>query len=624
MRKLAYLSVFPGIILAGLTPFVCAEPLPVTEIRERVDKNYSDAIALYREFLRLPNDATYPDDILKLVEWMEPEFERRGFEIQRIPTDGSPVLLAERRSESAEGTVLIYLQSDGQPVDRSAWEQEDPFVPVLKARRAEGGWADIGWEALEEEVDPNWRVFARSAADSKGPMAQFLAAMDILNQANHRFDFNLKVIVDTEEEMGSPNLPQAVIDNRERLAADMLLIFDGPPHSSNEPTVKLGARGIVTITLQTHGPRVPQHSGHYGNYAPNPALHLSRILASMKDADGRVVIPGYYDGVEISDDIREMLAAVPDDEVAIRKSMGIARSDSIGENLQESVQYPSLNIRGLSSGWVGAEARTIVPATATAEIDVRLVQESNPDYLVGLIRGHIVDLGYYVVDREPTETERQTHSGIVQFTSDFSYAAYRSGHDEAAGRLARRGLTHLYGQEPILIRTSGGSVPISPFVETLGIPAASVPTVNIDNNQHSPNENLRLGNFKEGIAMLVSVLSQDLTSHEDDAESKNFELENPISKPKVIGDDYVLVLGVAPVYPPKALSRGLEGYVDLSFTVTSTGTVINPVVIRSTDSVFERAAIRAVLEYKYKPRVVDGVPVDTPNAEARIYFELDH
>ncbi len=510
MRKSVSSLLSAAIGLTGFLQAVYAEPLSVEEIRERVDDNYAESIALYREFLSLPNDASYPGDILKLVEWMEPAFAARGFQVQRIPTDGSPALFAERRSEDADGTVLVYLQSDGQPVDPSAWEQDDPFSPVLKTQRENGSWGQIPWDSLDGEINPNWRVFARSASDSKGPMAQFLIAMDILNQAGHVLDFNLKVIIDTEEEMGSPNLPQAVIDNRELLAADLLLIFDGPPHASNEPTVKFGARGIVTITLETYGPRVPQHSGHYGNYAPNPAFHLSRILASMKDADGRVLIPGYYDGVELSEDVRELLAAVPDDEVAIRSAMGIARADRIGENLQESVQYPSLNIRGLSSGWVGAESRTIVPATATAEIDVRLVKESDPDYLVNLIRRHIEDMGYYVIDREPTEDERQTRSGIVKFTSNFSYAAYRSGFDEAAGRLARKGLTHLYGEEPILIRTSGGSIPISPFVETLGVPAASVPTVNIDNNQHSPNENLRLGNFKEGIAMLVSVLSQDL------------------------------------------------------------------------------------------------------------------
>jgi acetylornithine deacetylase/succinyl-diaminopimelate desuccinylase-like protein len=310
--------------------------------------------------------------------------------------------------------------------------------------------------------------------------------------------------------MGSPNLPQAVVENRALLAADMLLIFDGPPHASNKPTVKFGARGIVTVTLVTYGPRVPQHSGHYGNYAPNPAFHMSRILGNMKGPDGRVLIPGYYHGVDLSDDIRELLAAVPDNEVAIRSALGIARADHIGQNLQESVQYPSLNIRGLSSGWVGQESRTIVPATAIAEIDIRLVKESDPDYLVELIRQYIEDMGYYVIDHEPTEDERQRQTGIVKLTSEFSYSAYRSGFDEAAGRLARKGLIHLYGEEPILIRTSGGSIPISPFVDTLGIPAASVPTVNIDNNQHSPNENIRLGNFKEGIAMMVSILSQNV------------------------------------------------------------------------------------------------------------------
>ena len=450
----------------------------------------------------------FPDDILELVAWMEDAFEARGLRTQRIETSGSPLLLAERNNPNAASTILVYLQSDGQPVDPAAWHQDDPFDPVLKERRADGSWAPIPWSSIDGEIDPNWRVFARSAADSKGPMAQFLTAMDILNQADHTLDYNLKVIIDTEEEMGSPHLPQAVLDNRGLLAADLLLIFDGPPHASNKPTVKFGARGILTITLETYGPRVPQHSGHYGNYAPNPAFHLSRILSSMKDKDGQVLIPGFYDDVSLSPETKRVLAAVPDDEDAIRKALGIARADLIGDNLQESVQYPSLNIRGLSSGWVGTESRTIVPATATAEIDVRLVKESDPDRLRSLIRGHIEDEGYYVIDRHPTEDERQTQSGIVRFESDFSYAAYRSGFDEAAGRIARKGLVHLYGEEPILIRTSGGSIPISPFVETLGVPAASVPTVNIDNNQHSPNENLRLGNFKEGIAMLVAVLSQ--------------------------------------------------------------------------------------------------------------------
>ena len=189
--------------------------------------------------------------------------------------------------------MLIYLQSDGQPVDPTAWFQEDPYTPVLKERNSEGQFERIPWDLLGQSFDPEWRVFARSASDSKGPMTQFLVAIELLDEAGFNFDYNLKVIIDTEEEMGSPNLPEAVIANRELLSADMLLIFDGPPHPSNEPTVGFGARGIVTVTLVTYGPKFPQHSGHYGNFVPNPAFHMSRILASMKSADGRVTLPGF-------------------------------------------------------------------------------------------------------------------------------------------------------------------------------------------------------------------------------------------------------------------------------------------------------------------------------------------
>jgi acetylornithine deacetylase/succinyl-diaminopimelate desuccinylase-like protein len=228
----------------------------------------------------------------------------------------------------------------------------------------------------------------------------------------------------------------------------------------------------------------------------------------MKSADGRVLLPGFYDGVTIGDEVRAVLEAVPDDEEQILRDMGLIKHDAVAPTLQEAIQYPSLNIRGMSSGWVGKESRTIIPATATAEIDIRLVKESDYMYLLGLVKSHIENLGYHVIDHEPTEAERLEHPDIVTFTYNFSYSAYRSDMDAAAGRLARAGMRHLYGAEPILIRTSGGSVPISPFVETLGVPAAKVPTVNIDNNQHSPNENIRLGHFIEGIAILMSVLSQ--------------------------------------------------------------------------------------------------------------------
>ena len=478
------------------------------QVRELTQSSVLNALARYRDFLSLPNNANYPDDIQRLVEWLEPQFQSLGFATQRLTTAGNPALFAERRVDGAQRTVLVYLQADGQPVDASVWAQDDPFVPVLKARNSVGLWDIIPWSSLETEIDPNWRIFARSASDSKGPMTQFMTAVSLLNQANIETAFNLKVIIDTEEEMGSPHLAALVEANRKMMSADMLLIFDGPPHASSKPTVSFGARGMTGVTLVAYGPKVPQHSGHYGNFVPNPAFHLARILGSMKSAGGKVLIDGFYDGVELDDDVRAVLSAVPDDEPAILQSMGVAIPDQVAPSLQEALQYPSLNIRGLASAWVGDETRTIIPATATAEIDIRLVKESDPDYLVALVRQYIESMGYTVLDHDPTDEERLRHARLVKLSSETNYAAFRADFDSSAGRLARSGMKNLYGEEPILIRTMGGSIPISPFVEILELPAAIVPTVNIDNNQHSPNENIRLGNFIDGISIILSVLSQ--------------------------------------------------------------------------------------------------------------------
>ncbi len=485
-------------------------PLSVERIKSLTDARAHQALSLYREYLALPNDANFPEDIEHLAVWLEHQFRQRGFKLTRIHTPGSPLLLAERQSPGAEKTVLVYLQADGQPVDPAAWDQPDPFIPVMKTLDGSGGWQIIPWPPEDVELWPDWRVFARSASDSKGPNIQFLAAIDNLAEAGVEPDFNLKVIIDLEEELGSPNLPAAVQANRKLLAADMLLIFDGPPHASNQPTLVFGARGIATVTLTTYGPKVPQHSGHYGNYIPNPGFHLVHILSSLKSPDGRVLIPGFYDGVQISDEVREILSQVPDDEAAIQKQIGIKQPDQVAPTLQQALQYPSLNIRGLGSAWIGQQARTIIPDTATAEIDIRLVKESDPERLLRLLREHIEAQGYVVLDSPPSDQQRRQHARIASFASNISYAAFRTDFYSAPGRLATAALQHLHGNDPIRIRTAGGSIPISPFVDTLGVPAVSVPTVNIDNNQHSPNENLRIGNFIEGIAMITAVLAQPL------------------------------------------------------------------------------------------------------------------
>jgi acetylornithine deacetylase/succinyl-diaminopimelate desuccinylase-like protein len=502
MKKLFFLLLVPT-LLQG-------QKISSEKLQSVSEKHAVQSFKEFYELLSLPNDAHFPEDILKNVQWCEQAFAKRGFTTHRLTTKTVPLLLAERKVKKAVKTVLIYLQIDGQPVDPSQWKQESPWQPTLKEKDAQGNWNTLAYERLYEGYHRDWRIFARATSDAKGPAAAFLASLDALAELKATPNFNIKVIMDFEEELGSPNLPQAVNDYKKELAADMLIIFDGPRHISNEPTLSFGARGICEITLTTFGPRTPVHSGNYGNYTPNPALRLAKLLASMKDDEGRVTIPGFYDGTTLTEAEKKILKQVPDDETQIRKFLGIAEPDRIGNSFQESLQYPTLNIRGLDALFIGKEARTLIPATATAEIDIRLVPSSNPERLINLVRQHVEREGYYLVENEPTEEERMKYPKIGSFQSRISYGAFQTPFDSECGLWLSKAMTKAFGKEPIKIRMMGGSIPISPFVVTLGIPAVSVPTVNPDNNQHAENENIRVGNYVDAVKTFLFILTEKL------------------------------------------------------------------------------------------------------------------
>ena len=488
--------------------FTFSQTLNMNEINTLSREKAQDVFKEYREFLSLPNDANKPDELETNMLWCEKAFKKRGFTTERLKTKRLPLILAEREHPGAKKTVLFYIQIDGQPVDPSKWLQKGPFVPTLKKQIKKDDWEAIPWESLYDNYDDDWRIFARSASDAKGPINTFLIALDIIADKGILPNYNIKVIMDMEEEMGSPNLPPAVKRYKNKLKADRLVILDGPRHPSNKPTLTFGARGIVTIQLKVQGPKFPQHSGHYGNYVPNPAVRLSQLIASMKDDNGKVTIPGYYDGVTISEEARSIMSAVPDDEDKIRRSIGFSKPDQVANTYQESIQYPSLNVRGMKSGWVEKEVRTIIPSFALAEIDVRLVKETDPKRMVKLIKNHIKSEGYYIIDRNPTDSERAKHNKIITFNHRIGYLAFRTPVNSEIADWLRAALINGFGEEPIIKRTSGGSVPISPFVNTLNVPAVTVPTVNPDNNQHSPNENLRVGNLIESVRTHVALLIQ--------------------------------------------------------------------------------------------------------------------
>ena len=467
----------------------------------------------YLDALRLPNVAAQAADIRRNAEFFARALERRGLTARLVQNPaGRPVVLAETRARPQLPTLLFYLHYDGQPVVPAEWSQKDPFAPVVRRRNAAGGWDDVGAEALQARpLDPELRVFARSASDDKAPILMLLTAFDLLAAQAESPAFNVKVLLDGEEEMSSPSLAATVASAAAAFAADALVILDGPKHESRRPTVVFGNRGITQATLTVFGPRAPLHSGHYGNYAPNPALRLAALLASMKDDDGRVTIEGFYSGVNITAADRLTFADVGDDEPALRARLGIARAERVGASYQESLQYPSLNVRGIAAGGVGALATNAIPSRAVAELDLRTTPETDGRHLFELVRAHVERAGYHLVTGEPTDAERAKFDKLASFTLGPVTDAARMPMDSAIGRWATQALraptAPRPGEDPVRIRMMGATVPTDALVAALHTPFVLVPTVNGDNNQHAANENLRIGDFVTGTETLYSLLT---------------------------------------------------------------------------------------------------------------------
>lgn len=482
-----------------------------TDLSKISEDKTRPALNELRSFIALPNDANCLEDIAKNIIWLEEAFSKRKFSTQVLETINTPLFFAERKYPGATSTILFYMHFDGQSVDPAEWSQNDPYNATLRGQTKEGEWKVLDWKRAENKINPDWRIFGRSSSDDKGPIVMLLNAIDAMDENQLKGVVNIKVVLDGEEEKGSKQLAMAVEKYNELLAADHMVINDGPMHLSGEPTVIFGCRGNVTINLTAYGPRTHQHSGHYGNYAPNPVFRLSQLLAGMKDEEGRVIIPGYYDGIDFDAEARSIMAAVPDDTEVIHKTVGIAEPEKVGSNYQESLQYPSLNVRGISAGWVGKNARTIVPAEATAAIDIRLVPESNPDRLIGLVKSHIESKGYVVLDHEPSEEERLKYPKMVKLEANRKATLpFRTDVNSLTGQWVQKALLNGWGKEPIKIRIMGGTVPTTTFINGLDIPAIIVPLVNADNNQHSPDENLQIGNITNGVRTFMSILMQDV------------------------------------------------------------------------------------------------------------------
>lgn len=459
-------------------------------------------------WLSIPNTASDAGNIGKNAAKLVAMLEQRGFQTHVLPIAGrGPVVIGSLTSPGATRTIIFYAHYDGQPVEPGQWHGTQPFVPALRTNTIDAGGRLIPMPPAGTPFQDDWRLYARSAADDKSPIIALLAAIDALRAERIPLGLNVKLVSEGEEEAGSTHLEQTLMPHQDLLRGDLLISADGPVHQSGRPLVYFGNRGVMGVKITVYGPLHPLHSGHYGNWAPNPAMRLSQLLASMEDSTGHVLIAGFYDGrVPPGPAAVRAMAQAPDYDAQLLKDYGLAAPDGGGRKLLDLLTEPSLNIDGIESGWTGAQSKTIIPDEATASLDLRLVKNITPDLQFGRLLAHIRKQGYYAIDRAPTTAERLSHARIATVIRDKGYPAAGTSMDLPVSRAVAGVVAAAAGQPAVLLPILGGSVPMYIF-EDLGLPVIGVPIVNYDDNQHSPDENLRLGHLWRGIEIYAALLS---------------------------------------------------------------------------------------------------------------------
>ena len=485
--------------------------------------------------------------------------------------DAPPIVFGEWKVRNAKQTIVLYAHYDGQPVNPADWATP-PFTPTLRSAPLEKGGTVIATGARDAAdtpntasaphaaaatasagnaaaasaataaapsaataaapsaatasapsagtaaapsaaiaaaaADPETRLYARGAGDDKLGVMVILSAIDALRATHRTPTDNLKIVFEGEEEAGSPHLANLLTEHRALLDSQLWVVCDGPVHPTGRKMVVYGARGDMNVDLTVYGPVRSLHSGHYGNWAQNPALNLARLLASMKDEKGQVLVPGWYDDVAPLGDLeqRAIKEAAAYDET-IKQELGIAKTES-DRSLPAATTLPSLNINGMRAANVAEQASNIIPDSATAVLDLRLVLGNEPLRQYEKLLNFVRSKGYYVIDRAPTLRERLEAPLIANMKlRPGVYAAARTPMDNPLAHAMAAAIRASSDQSVIELPTSGGSLPLSIIQKALGTASIDVPTANYDDNQHAPNENLRLGNLWDGINTYAALLT---------------------------------------------------------------------------------------------------------------------
>ncbi|MEW6159806.1 MAG: M20/M25/M40 family metallo-hydrolase [Verrucomicrobiota bacterium] len=479
-------------------------------LRQWTAQNQKRIVDELIEFVRIPNVSANQPNIRRNAEHLLNLLKRRGLTAKLLEAPmASPLVYAELLRPGATSTWVFYAHYDGQPVEAREWASP-PFEPTLRSGKLDQGGEVIPLPLANAQFDPEWRLYARAVADDKGPIIAMLAALDGVRAIGAQLKANLKFVFDGEEEIGSPNLRRILERHRELLGGDLWIICDGPQHQSGRTTVVFGVRGIQSVELTVYGANRELHSGHFGNWAPNPAMMLAQLVGSMKDRDGRIRISGFDAGLlPLSPAERAAIDAIPNDDSEQMRQLGLSRVEGSGQKLAELITLPALNVRGLSSGRTGAEAANAIPSTATASIDIRLVKGMTRENAVAALIRHIEKEGYHVTAAEPDLKTLLEHARVARVA--VSPSGYNASRTPMNLPVAQRLVSALQksGTPLVLQPTMGGSLPLSVIEEAVGAPTLIVPTVNHDNNQHAKNENLRLGHLWNAIETMAAMFTMD-------------------------------------------------------------------------------------------------------------------
>jgi len=477
---------------------LAAQSSPIATWRAQHERQIVDELL---QLVAIPNVAGSDADMRRNVEHLAGLFKRRGFTVETTEGPGSPVLFASLDAPSPRGTLTLYIHYDGQPVTASEWTRCKPFAPCVYGPSGEVPLSPA------TTLNPDWRVYGRSVSDDKGPIVAVLNAVEALKATGSGPTWNLRVVLDGEEEAGSRNFRRFAAARADALKADLAMTLDGPRHPSGRPTMYYGVRGGAGLTLTVFGARSDLHSGNYGNWAPDPSMRLARLLVSMKDDTGRVVIRGFYDDVTpLTPTELKALDEMPNVEAALKKDFLVAQPERAEQRLERKLNEPTLSILTMEAGGgFSAAPRSAIPASAAARIEMRLVHGLDPAKQTRLVVDHIRAQGYFIVEgRDPSDEERLTHPLIARVDPRGGSNAPRVSMDEPMARAVVAALT-ANGRQLVRLPTLGGSMPFQTFSDRM--PTVGFSMVNHDNNQHGPDENLRLGHLWEGIEMMAAIMT---------------------------------------------------------------------------------------------------------------------